>query len=732
MTDRNMGLEAASHLSDADRATADRAWAAMNDSPMQQRLRERKAWYLSAVYFQPGDYDPDMLRRELERMRELGLTAVRFHNADPEEVGPGEFDFTRADAWMAAAEAAGIDVIYVPDLTRPSEAYLRSRGVEPDAFAVDALDGEAMREVLAGWIGPIGSRYADHPSLILWELLGEPDAGDADLSSEADRRRFGRWLAERYGDIAALDAAWNLYPHAGRRIVDSFDQAWRLVAGFSVEAKISGAHRARVNYGAARDLLRYQADKMLSRTRAAVACLREADANHPIAIGSHQLMVNQPSLRWDTFGWGRLADQHFSSIHLSWHFEPVAGEVDRPVYLQARLTRDAFKGGWTSAYETTGGPVQYSGGYPNAMTPGLMRRLVLSYLAAGNVCAAFWTWNHRPGGWEAGEYGLTSLSGRLTPWAKELGPISEGLRRYVHELWDAQADAPVGVLYDWDTEAILTLEPERHDLAGVGAFGGGTRQQHQRALIGAGRAMVNAHVPFEYVATAELAEGIAARYPVLYAPHLRALSGEVIERLANYVRAGGRLVADVQLAFLDPWGKMHPRGEGSAIEGLMGGWVDAIHDTRTARRRVGDLELEGFFGDLVVTDARVLARFDDGAPAACEHRLGKGSAVLLAWDAARMCHAPGQPAAERLLVELTTGLHRPRWSCSAPLAFRLRCASADHWLLINDGPARPALLRSHDRTYTAGQDVLTGEQIEVDGTLSVALPAESALWLRMT
>ena len=74
---------------------------------------------------------------------------------------------------------------------------------------------------------------------------------------------------------------------------------------------------------------------------------------------------------------------HTTSIHLSWHFESVAGEVDLPVYLQARATRDYFKAGFTSAFETTGGAVQFSGGYGNHMDVGLMRRLCL-HLAAGN------------------------------------------------------------------------------------------------------------------------------------------------------------------------------------------------------------------------------------------------------------------------------------------------------------------------------------------------------------
>ncbi len=162
--------------------------------------------------------------------------------------------------------------------------------------------------------------------------------------------------------------------------------------------------------------------------------IREIDPAHAIAIGAHQLFANQPLLRWDIPKWAKLGDLFTSSIHLSWHFELVDGEVDRPVYMQARLTRDADKQGWTSCYETTGGPVQYSGGFGNAMTPGLMRRLMLSYLAAGNQNIAFWTWNPRPGGWEGGEYGMIDLAGDLTPWAEEAGLVTKAMHRWHDEL----------------------------------------------------------------------------------------------------------------------------------------------------------------------------------------------------------------------------------------------------------------------------------------------------------
>jgi beta-galactosidase len=704
----------------------------LNDSPMQRRLREGREWFVGAVYWMPGDYDPGELRRELRRMHDLGFNAVRYHSADPTETRAGEFDFTRTDDWMNAAEEAGIRVILHANLTRPSDALLADCGLDRRSFLQGHLDAPKPREALERWLGPIVGRYRPHPALLAWGLLGEPEPGDEDIDNEYDRQRFGRWLRERYGTIDRLDEAWNLYPQKGRPIVPGFEEAWRALEGFGADRKISGAHRAKVNYGAARDMLRYLTEKLIARAARVIEVVRTYDPDHPVTTGSHQLFANQAALRWDIGRWARLGDLHFSSIHLSWHFEPVEGEVDRPVYMQARQTRDYFKGGWTSAFETTGGAVQYSGGYGNAMTAGLMRRLMLSYLAAGNVNIAFWTWNHRPGGWEAGEYGLTTLSGEVSPWAEEAGRVARAMAAHKDELWQAEQDVRVGVLEDWDTQAILALEPERHELkaATAGRFGRGTAMQASRARIGVSRALINAHVPFEYVTSAELLEGIALRYPVIYAPHLRALGREAADALGDYVRRGGRLIADVQFAFLDPWGKLHPTGLGGLREGLFGAWIDTIHDARTDPRSANGIAVEGFFGDLRTTSARVICRFDDGRPAVSEARVGKGTAVLVAFDAARMCHRPGNLAMEGLLADLVTAGWRRPWRCTAPMTFRLSAPKADHYFLINDSAARTAFLSVFDREYTSAREVIEEGDIDLSGTIAVELPAQSAKWLR--
>ncbi len=706
------------------RTKAKAAYEALNDSPMRNRIRRQAEVFSAVVYWQPGDYDYATLVREFRRIRETGFTAVRFHTQGPVETGVGQFDFFRSDAWMKAADEAELDVVFHHEHPSPGDAMLAKHGLTRAEFEMlDATDprfAPPLRDTLA----PVVERYKSHRRLYMWVIYGEPSGGARPLDTPEAKAAFGRWLERKYQTVAALDNAWNLYPEKGKAIVAGFDRAWQMVEeGGGGPDALSAVAFTGVKYGAMTDLFRFQSAHYVSRVSKIMDIVNALDPEHPRAVGAHQLFANQPELRWDHGAFARTADLYFSSIHLSWHFGFVANEVDRPVLMMSKLTADMIKGGWASAFETTGGSVAYSGVCANAMTPGLMQRLICAYLAAGNKALAFWTWNPRPGGSEAGEYSLTTLSGAISTWALEAGKLSQLMVKHKREIWNADGEARVGLVQSWDSEAVLLLERIR---------GGDASQQPVRAQTGAARAMINHRIPFEYVTERELLTGIAGVYDTIYVPHARALSDASLEALAAYVQGGGRLIGDVQFAFVDEHGKLRFNGQGSWQERLFGAWVDTVHDTRTAPMALDGMNVDGLFADLSVPRARVLARFANGAPAVTESKMGLGSAVLVGFDPARMCWRPGNVAMEKWLAELLDGHTTPTFRCSAGVVTRRRSPTADHYFVLNDGTAAcNARLDVFDATYQRGDELITGKSLNVDGTCWFDLPPNGAAWVRL-
>ncbi len=715
-------------------ASALQAYKQLNDSPMQQKLRQERAFYCAAVYWQPGDYDRGHIVNELKRMKETGFTAVRFHTATPEwNEEKQEIDFTRADDWLSMAAEVGIDVIYHGAIRKIPAGFLKKQGVDPNAYQRSDLSEPEMLAALRAWAKPVMEHLDQYDFIIAQELEGEPGPIRASVEHPDEQKKFAAWLEQQYGNLEAINQAWALYPEKERPLLASFEDVWRELEGFKASEVISGVHRAKMNYAAGRDALRYLTEKTLRRLRVIYKVFREYRGGGIAQVGMHQFFLNQASMCWDFGEWARLADCHFCSLHLPWHFELVEGKVDRPVAMQAKLTRDYFKHGMTSCFETIGGAVQYSGGYGSGMTEGLMRRHILSYLGTGNLAMAFWTWNHRPGGWESGEYGLTSLSGEITPWAKEIGKVSRLAQQYIDELWEAEHQPAIALMDVWDTDAILNFEPQRHELLESGPkLARGTIFQAQRARIGAARALLNHHVPFEYATTHELKEGISCVYPTIYFPHARAVNPELLPLLKEHVEQGGRLVVDVQFAFQDHHGKVQPRGKGSALEQLFGGYVDVIHDARTTPVQVDGIEVEGFFGDVVATDAKPISWFSDGRIAATEHRLGRGSAVIIGFDPARQAHKKDHaPEMKQWLTRLLMQGRPMPWRANSPLAFRRTTEKADHYFLLNEGPARTVWIQADDASYSSGVELMSGEPLAVDRTIVVRVPEASGVWVRL-
>jgi len=729
----------------AFRARALEAYRAYNGSPMQERFRKEAPVLVGAVYWNPQQDTAANIRYELERMKATGFTFVRFHATDPLRRDDGSRDFGYADLRFDIAHEVGLEIYPHFGFHRPHPADLADEGLDEDQARRLGVQDERVARAVRRQVEAIVGHYRDHPAVIAWPLQGEPPATGIPLRDEIDRARFRAWLESTYDSPAEVHRAWLIYPDVRRDLlidgpeaplcIGSWDDAVEIAAAIADRepgATLATTGLARHElFGANRDLVRFRADSTIESAETIAGMIHEVDPDRPVCYGNHQFFYANGQLGWDQHGVGRTGDMHFSSIHLSWHFESVQGEFAVPHYLQSRLTADVFKGGYTNCYETTGGPVQYSGGYGNHMDAAMMRRLMCDFLAAGNEGSAFWCWNPRPGGIEAGEYGLVSLAGRVTPWAEVCGEVAAAMERHRHEIWNWECDPELAIVRSWDTETVMTCEHRRFECDdGPTAFARGPAQQHVRAWIGAGRVAVDAQIDFEYLTTDEILAGLAGVYPTVCLPHVRCVGDDVLDALRSYVEAGGRVVADVQIGFEDQWGKLRRHGEGTPVERLFGAWIDNVHDAATRPQSVDGVGCPGFFGDLVSTSARVLRRFATGAPAVTEARIGRGSATLIAFDAARSCWKPGDAAMQDLLAGHLRGETAPRWSCDVPQTVRRRHADADHYFVINDGPARSAVLRVFDGDYATVEDVLGGGSEEFRGAIPVEVPAYDARWLR--
>ncbi len=579
---------------------------------------------------------------------------------------------------------------------------------EPRHVAGDG--GETNNQVVPGVVGDVKG-YELHPD-------AEP--------------YFLQWLQLQYRDVQTLKQAWNVY-HVG---ISSAAAKWQTWDDVRENWRKDMPPR---EYRHLRDIMRFRAD-MFTRdyVQSAVKKRDVSDPHEPVRAGGEMGLFLPFSSRGTDMEQIALAmadgGSFYPSIHLAWHFEEVEFEVARAVYMQSSISADWAKGIWSATWESTGGPQYFSGGKSpfvkemSTVTPGFtvdagtITQLMLSYLAGGFRGVGLWSWNHRTAGWEGGEYALLDRNHQPTDRAIAAGKIGQAMVKYRREIWDAEKEPLVGVMWDWDNEAIW---------AAMAVTG---RDHYKnvpvRARIGVSRALIDANVPWEHVTTRNLAAGLGARYAVIYLPSFIAITDELQSLLEAYVKQGGRLVVDMPGAYFDGYGRIMDTGKGSWFERVFGCTLDEFHYGKAINtpRSIGKTRLDGFIARLTPTKAKVVAKYNEtGLAAVTENKLGKGTGFILGFEAAGACLRPGNTSVQKLLVKHTLGELKAPYHCDT-IAYRIASPKADHYFLINDGPATKASLSFKGLKYTTFTDPVTGEKLK--STKQIALAAHSGRWIR--
>lgn len=169
-----------------------------------------------------GDYNPEqwpqtVLDEDLRLMAEarVNTATVGVFSWSSLEPEPGRYEFAWLDDAMGQLHSAGVRVILATPTASPPPWFSR---LHPEALPVTAdgvrlLHGSrdtynpaapAYREAAARITRALAERYGTHPALAMWHLHNE--YGTVSYGPVTDAA-FRLWLADRYGDLAALNSA---------------------------------------------------------------------------------------------------------------------------------------------------------------------------------------------------------------------------------------------------------------------------------------------------------------------------------------------------------------------------------------------------------------------------------------------------------------------------------------------------------------------------------------------
>lgn len=709
-----------------------RLYDSLHDSPIQRKFRQLAPMPAGVVYVQhPHEGEPEM-RQHFRTMKKLGFNSLKQIMARP---GWTEYQIARI-----ALDEGIIPWWYGEGGYAPiSDSLLKRLGLPANMPTDQVLAHPAFvkyqHELLAKRIAALEAYAQAQPNRKLrsGSVAYDPEIGGRGVElTDKGMELFIQWLKDRYKTVEALNNAWNMN-HTGLALMEykKFSN-WEDVA--RDWKKIPGRE-----YNHVKDIYRFKVDHNLERIKEYATTFQQFDRNMPYRGGGEMSLFHP--FAWFSVDMEGVANtltdfgSFYPSMHFSWHYDLTKGELPRSMYMQAALMNDLFKGGWTGGWESTGGPQQLDGeknvDHANAyfVDDGEVMQLFLSQLAAGFRGFGVWCWNVRSAGKEGGEYSLLDRNGQLSARAIRLGQMAQAMQRYRFELWQVRKEPTVGVLYDWENEATWAAMsiPGRENF----------KMQPVMARIGVTRALMDANIPFEYVTPTDLLKGLSGRYKVIYLPAQLSLRSDLLPVLTRYVQAGGRLVMDLPGGWYDENTVLMPTGKGSAFSSLFGASLDDFQYAGTNRDVLLDKDtLKGFVMNATPLGASVIARYNNGKPAVLENSLGKGTAVLMGFQASLNCFGTGnavgksqtgQQADRMLLSYALKGVDR-NFSCDDALVYRLAGEKADHYIFINDGQAKTVRLQTPAYRYRRAMDAITGEEVKLE---SIRLGAYDGRWLRL-
>ena len=419
----------------------------------------------------PEAWWPDDARR----MREMGLRHVRigefaWAQIEPE---PGRLDWGWLDRAIDALHAEGLRVVLGTPTATPPKWLVDAH---PEILAIDAggrprgfgsrrhycFSSPEYRAQSARIVRLLAERYGRHPAVAAWQTDNEYGCHDTVLSySPAARSAFRHWLAQRYGSIEALNAAWGTaFWSQGYRSFDEID---------APVGTVTEAHPAqRLDYR------RFASDEVVAYNRAQVAILRELSPGRPVAhnymgffteFDHHDVSRDLDIASWDSYPLGFTQDRAGlpEAERRRWL---RSGHPDVPAF-HHDLYRGMCGGRWW-VMEQQPGPVNWAPWNP-APADGMVRLWTWQAFAHGAEVVSYFRWRQLPYSQEQMHAGLLRPDRALDQGGSEAAQVGAELQALSDSVAtaDFRVEARVALLFDYPSQWIGQIQPQGADYSAL-------------------------------------------------------------------------------------------------------------------------------------------------------------------------------------------------------------------------------------------------------------------------
>lgn len=570
-----------------------------------------------------GDYNPEQWPREvwdddmrLFRLAGIDIATVGVFSWALLQPSEDVYDFAWLDDVVETLHAHGV-ALCLATATAAVPAWMAHR--HPDVLRVDfegrqrrfgqrhnaCPNSPTYRRYAAALAGRLAERYGDHPALAVWHVSNEYGGR---CYCDACAAAFRTWLRARYGDLDALNEAWNTR-FWGHTFYD-----WDEIVPPDMRSEHLDARRTTFQ-GISLDYARFSSDSLLECYRLERDAIRRHERDVPIT--TNMMGTYEPL---DYFAWAPHLDV------ISWDSYPA---LDTPVSTTAfrhDLMRGLKDGQPFMLMEQTPSQQNWQP-YNSLKRPGVMRLWSYQAVARGADTVMFFQLRRSRGACEKFHGAVIEHAGHEhTRVFRECAELGGELRTLGDRVLGARVAARVAVVFDWDTWWALRY-----------SSGPSVDLDYLDEVLAWHRALYDQNVPVDVIGVGT----DLSRYDVVLAPLLYMVKPGFAARLEAFVAGGGRFVTTYFSGIVDERDLVTLGGYPGELRSLLGIWVEETDALLPgATNRIVTSEPAGPFADEYACDllcdvvhaesADVIARYGDdfyaGTPVVTRNVYGEGAA----------------------------------------------------------------------------------------------------------